>query len=195
MVREVERAAVQGENVPRLARGGGVHNPVDILKVIVEASQGAKMSDSLKNDLVNIDSANGDSCSADSCNDDRVTTRSSTPSNNSCAVIACLTSGARMRIGTTVNSLRAPSSIQKSIWDRWPWSPASLHRPRGRYVKLDSFHTTTTRHSVCHGLKLANPKLNVVVYSGDGDLSAIGGNHLIHAARRNIDLKVIASTT
>src|SRR5208283_4700451 len=41
------------------------------------------------------------------------------------------------------------------------------------------------------GLKLANPKLNVVVYSGDGDLSAIGGNHLIHAARRNIDLKVI----
>ena len=40
-------------------------------------------------------------------------------------------------------------------------------------------------------MKLANPKLNVVVYSGDGDLSAIGGNHLIHAARRNIDLKVI----
>jgi 2-oxoglutarate ferredoxin oxidoreductase subunit beta len=33
--------------------------------------------------------------------------------------------------------------------------------------------------------------LNVVVYSGDGNLSAIGGNHLIHAARRNIDLKVI----
>jgi 2-oxoglutarate ferredoxin oxidoreductase subunit beta len=40
-------------------------------------------------------------------------------------------------------------------------------------------------------LKLANPRLNIVVYSGDGDLSAIGGNHLIHAARRNIDLKVI----
>jgi 2-oxoglutarate ferredoxin oxidoreductase subunit beta len=40
-------------------------------------------------------------------------------------------------------------------------------------------------------LKLANPKLNVIVYSGDGDLAAIGGNHLIHAARRNVDLKVI----
>jgi 2-oxoglutarate ferredoxin oxidoreductase subunit beta len=40
-------------------------------------------------------------------------------------------------------------------------------------------------------MKLANPSLQVVVYSGDGDLTAIGGNHLIHAARRNIDLKVI----
>jgi 2-oxoglutarate ferredoxin oxidoreductase subunit beta len=38
---------------------------------------------------------------------------------------------------------------------------------------------------------MANPKLDVVVYSGDGDLFAIGGNHLIHAARRNVDLKVI----
>jgi 2-oxoglutarate ferredoxin oxidoreductase subunit beta len=38
---------------------------------------------------------------------------------------------------------------------------------------------------------LANPELTVVVYSGDGDLASIGGNHLIHAARRNIDLKVV----
>ena len=60
------------------------------------------------------------------------------------------------------------------------------------YVKLDSFHTTHGRAiPFATGLKLANPKLNVVVYSGDGDLTAIGGNHLIHAARRNIDLKVI----
>ncbi len=60
------------------------------------------------------------------------------------------------------------------------------------YVKLDSFHTTHGRAiPFATGLKLANPHLNVVVYSGDGDLSAIGGNHLIHAARRNIDLKVI----
>ena len=60
------------------------------------------------------------------------------------------------------------------------------------YVKLDSFHTTHGRAiPFATGLKLANPKLNVVVYSGDGDLSAIGGNPLIHAARRNIDLKVI----
>ncbi|HET8668604.1 MAG TPA: 2-oxoacid:ferredoxin oxidoreductase subunit beta [Terriglobales bacterium] len=60
------------------------------------------------------------------------------------------------------------------------------------YVNLDSFHTTHGRAiPFATGLKLANPKLNVVVYSGDGDLSAIGGNHLIHAARRNINLKVI----
>ena len=38
---------------------------------------------------------------------------------------------------------------------------------------------------------MANPELNVVVITGDGDCSAIGGNHLIHAARRNIDLTVI----
>jgi 2-oxoglutarate ferredoxin oxidoreductase subunit beta len=60
------------------------------------------------------------------------------------------------------------------------------------YVRLDSFHTTHGRAiPFATGLKLANPSLNVVVYSGDGDLSAIGGNHLIHAARRNIDIKVI----
>jgi 2-oxoglutarate ferredoxin oxidoreductase subunit beta len=60
------------------------------------------------------------------------------------------------------------------------------------YVKLDSFHTTHGRAiPFATGLKLANPDLEVVVYSGDGDLSAIGGNHLIHAARRNINIKVI----
>ncbi len=60
------------------------------------------------------------------------------------------------------------------------------------YVRLDSFHTTHGRAiPFATGLKLANPSLNVVVYSGDGDLSAIGGNHLIHAARRNVDIKVI----
>ncbi len=60
------------------------------------------------------------------------------------------------------------------------------------YVNLDCFHTTHGRAiPFATGLKLASPEMNVVVYSGDGDLFAIGGNHLIHAARRNVDIKVI----
>jgi len=60
------------------------------------------------------------------------------------------------------------------------------------YIKLDSFHTTHGRAiPFATGLKLANPELKVVVFSGDGDLAAIGGNHLIHAGRRNIDMTVI----
>ncbi len=60
------------------------------------------------------------------------------------------------------------------------------------YIKLDSFHTTHGRAiAFATGLKLANPELKVVIFSGDGDLIAIGGNHFIHAARRNIDMTVI----
>jgi 2-oxoglutarate ferredoxin oxidoreductase subunit beta len=60
------------------------------------------------------------------------------------------------------------------------------------YVKLDSFHSTHGRAiPFATGLKLANPELKVVIFSGDGDLIAIGGNHLIHAARRNVDMTVI----
>jgi 2-oxoglutarate ferredoxin oxidoreductase subunit beta len=60
------------------------------------------------------------------------------------------------------------------------------------YIKLDSFHTTHGRAiPFAVGLKLANPKLKVVVISGDGDLASIGGNHLIHTARRNLDITVL----
>ena len=60
------------------------------------------------------------------------------------------------------------------------------------YINVDSYHTTHGRAiPFATGLKLANPKLKVVVFSGDGDLFAIGGNHFIHAARRNIDMTVI----
>jgi 2-oxoglutarate ferredoxin oxidoreductase subunit beta len=60
------------------------------------------------------------------------------------------------------------------------------------YAKMDSYHTTHGRAiPFATGLKLANPELNVVVFSGDGDLFAIGGNHFIHAARRNVDLTVV----
>jgi 2-oxoglutarate/2-oxoacid ferredoxin oxidoreductase subunit beta len=41
------------------------------------------------------------------------------------------------------------------------------------------------------GIKLHNPKLKVVIFAGDGDAAAIGGNHLIHAARRNLDVTMI----
>ncbi len=62
------------------------------------------------------------------------------------------------------------------------------------YINMDSFHTTHGRPiAFATGVKLAKPELNVVVISGDGDLFAIGGNHFIHAARRNMDLLVICA--
>lgn len=60
------------------------------------------------------------------------------------------------------------------------------------YMDFNTLHTTHGRAlAFATGVKLANPKLEVIVISGDGDLSAIGGNHLIHAARRNIGLTTI----
>ena len=60
------------------------------------------------------------------------------------------------------------------------------------YMRLDAFHTTHGRAiPFATGLKLGRPELEVAVVSGDGDLVGIGGNHFIHAARRNIDLLVI----
>ena len=62
------------------------------------------------------------------------------------------------------------------------------------YVRLDSFHTTHGRAiPFATGLKLANPELKVIVLSGDGDLAGIGGNHLIHAARRNLGITVVCA--
>lgn len=62
------------------------------------------------------------------------------------------------------------------------------------YVDFDSIHTTHGRAiPVATGLKLANPNMKVVVFSGEGDLTGIGGNHLIHAARRNMDIVVICN--
>ncbi len=62
------------------------------------------------------------------------------------------------------------------------------------YTNTDSYHTTHGRAiAFAIGAKLAKPELKVVVISGDGDLFAIGGNHFIHAARRNIDIPVICA--
>ena len=58
------------------------------------------------------------------------------------------------------------------------------------YMNIDSYHTTHGRAlPFAVGMKLANPELSVTVFSGDGDLASIGGNHLIHTARRNLDIK------
>jgi 2-oxoglutarate ferredoxin oxidoreductase subunit beta len=60
--------------------------------------------------------------------------------------------------------------------------------------KADTLHTLHGRAvAFATGAKLANPALKVAVVSGDGDLASIGGNHLIHAARRGIDLTVICA--
>jgi 2-oxoglutarate ferredoxin oxidoreductase subunit beta len=96
-------------------------------------------------------------------------------------------------IGTTVNSFaRALIGCGKPLESIVVVSGIGCTGRVAGYMNFDSFHTTHGRAiPFATGLKLANPSLNVVVYSGDGDLSAIGGNHLIHAARRNMDIKVI----
>jgi 2-oxoglutarate ferredoxin oxidoreductase subunit beta len=65
------------------------------------------------------------------------------------------------------------------------WIPSPL-------FSADTLHTTHGRPiAFATGVKLCLPEKNVFVASGDGDLTAIGGNHLIHACRRNIDLTVV----
>jgi len=60
------------------------------------------------------------------------------------------------------------------------------------YLDANTLHTTHGRPlAFATGVKLANPKLKVIVVTGDGDGIAIGGNHLIHAARRNLDITCI----
>ncbi len=60
------------------------------------------------------------------------------------------------------------------------------------YTNFDNVHTLHGRAiPVATGIKLANPSLTVIVLTGDGDSSAIGGNHLIHAARRDVDITVV----
>jgi len=60
------------------------------------------------------------------------------------------------------------------------------------YVDFNTMHTTHGRAlAFATGLKMAKPQMNVIVVMGDGDALAIGGNHFIHAARRNIHLTTI----
>ena len=60
------------------------------------------------------------------------------------------------------------------------------------YVKADVMHTLHGRTlAFATGLKMSNPQRKVIVFSGDGDCLGIGGNHFIHAARRNLDVTLI----
>jgi len=60
------------------------------------------------------------------------------------------------------------------------------------YMETYGFHTIHGRApAVASGVKLANPDLDVWVIGGDGDMLSIGGNHTLHALRRNIDLQVL----
>ncbi len=60
------------------------------------------------------------------------------------------------------------------------------------YLDFNTLHTTHGRAlAFATGIKMAKPELHVVVITGDGDAAAIGGNHLIHACRRNIDITTI----
>jgi len=96
-------------------------------------------------------------------------------------------------IGTVVTSFA--EALKKSGLDQDKVAVVSGIGCSGRvagYVNFDSIHATHGRAiPVATGLKLANPELKVVVISGDGDIMGIGGNHFIHAARRNMDITVI----
>jgi 2-oxoglutarate ferredoxin oxidoreductase subunit beta len=60
------------------------------------------------------------------------------------------------------------------------------------YIDADGLHTTHGRAiAFATGVKQAAPHLHVIVFTGDGDMAGIGGNHFIHAARRNVDMTVI----
>jgi 2-oxoglutarate/2-oxoacid ferredoxin oxidoreductase subunit beta len=96
-------------------------------------------------------------------------------------------------IGTSVNCFARALTQSKANLDKTVIvSGIGCSGRVSGYLNLDAFHTTHGRPiAFATGLKLANPELNIVVYSGEGDLVAIGGNHLIHAARRNLDMLVI----
>jgi 2-oxoglutarate ferredoxin oxidoreductase subunit beta len=60
------------------------------------------------------------------------------------------------------------------------------------YVDFNTLHTTHGRAlTFATGVKLAKPELKVIVIMGDGDATAIGGNHFIHAARRNLEITAV----
>lgn len=86
------------------------------------------------------------------------------------------------RLGIAMEDLLFVSGIGCAAWIPSP------------NIGTDTLHTLHGRAlAFATGAKLANPKLTTIVASGDGDLTSIGGNHLIHSARRNLDVTVICA--
>lgn len=96
-------------------------------------------------------------------------------------------------VGTSVNCFtRAIEKLQMDLDKLHVVSGIGCTGRVAGYINVDSFHTTHGRAlAFATGLSLSRPDSKVVVYSGDGDIAAIGGNHLIHTARRNVDMTVI----
>ena len=97
-------------------------------------------------------------------------------------------------IGNVLNySLRAIDESKIDIDDVVFLSGIGCSSRLPGYIEADGLHTTHGRAlAFATGVKVANPELTVIVFTGDGDLAGIGGNHFIHAARRNVDMTVIA---
>ena len=95
--------------------------------------------------------------------------------------------------GTVINCvLQAVADVGWEIDDTVFISGIGCSSRAPGYIVTDSLHTTHGRAlAFATGVKLACPRLHIVVFTGDGDLGAIGGNHFIHACRRNIDLTVV----
>jgi len=86
-------------------------------------------------------------------------------------------------LGLNMDEMLFASGIGCAAWIPSPhFNADTLHVLHGRAIPAAT------------GAKAFNPKLQVVVISGDGDLADIGGNHLIHAARRNLDMTVICAS-
>ena len=96
-------------------------------------------------------------------------------------------------IGNVLNyALRAVDTIGLDIDDIVFCSGIGCSSRLPGYIDADGLHTTHGRAiAFATGVKMADPDLNVIVFTGDGDCAGIGGNHFIHAARRNVDLTVI----
>ncbi len=95
--------------------------------------------------------------------------------------------------GTVLNSLlRSVESLGMSKNEIVMVSGIGCSARISGYVDFHSLHTLHGRAlAFATGVKLSKPELNVIVPMGDGDALAIGGNHFIHAARRNIDITAI----